>query len=316
MAVCLGCLAAMFIFRQLDKKNRSIEKVKKFTDKVFSDFDTYFTEKSRDMQNSGAELATAQSEAVAAIKRLEKIKQETEEHLAGLDQTNSAVLEIQDRINKFDGIIKDVIEMTGTAEENMLRLQNESRFLDKTAKRIQTQKEMLESIEEKIPAITAEFDKTNAGHLQEQSDSLRAYLENTIEELKNGTEDAIHKNSELLAVIQSTYETAFSSASEKAGEIEAEAFRRMHEETDAEVKSCNEALNAEIEKFKQDIKELLENHKESTLSTADSLKKGLSGRLDKLEQRVESAVQKAEQKTEAVINGAEAKLNDAIAGVE
>ena len=96
------CFAALFVFRQLDKKNRSIEKVKKFTDKVFSDFDSYFNEKSRDMQNSGAELATAQSEAVAAIKRLEKIKQETEEHLAGLDQTNSAVVEIQDRINKFD----------------------------------------------------------------------------------------------------------------------------------------------------------------------------------------------------------------------
>ena len=131
MAVCLG---ALFVFRQLDKKNRSIEKVKKFTDKVFDDFDNYFKEKSRDMQNSGTELSTAQSEAVAAIKRLEKIKQETEEHLAGLDQTNSAVLEIQERINKFDSLIKDVIEMTGAAEENMLRLQNESRFLDKTAK--------------------------------------------------------------------------------------------------------------------------------------------------------------------------------------
>ena len=45
------CFAALFVFRQLDKKNRSIEKVKKFTDKVFSDFDSYFNEKSRDMQN-------------------------------------------------------------------------------------------------------------------------------------------------------------------------------------------------------------------------------------------------------------------------
>ena len=53
--------------------------------------------------NRGVVKDTSQDFAL----EIEKIKQETEEHLAGLDQTNSAVLEIQDRINKFDNLIKD-----------------------------------------------------------------------------------------------------------------------------------------------------------------------------------------------------------------
>ena len=70
MIVCVGLV---LLFRVQDKKDRSLEKVKKFTDKIRNDFDVYFSENSRKLHNAGIELETELSKVVAAVLRYEDI---------------------------------------------------------------------------------------------------------------------------------------------------------------------------------------------------------------------------------------------------
>ena len=66
------CLAVVLVFRQLDKNNRSLEKVKKFTDKIIADLGEYLKNRETQVKNAGVELDVKQSQAVAAVKRLEQ----------------------------------------------------------------------------------------------------------------------------------------------------------------------------------------------------------------------------------------------------
>ncbi len=63
-------LLLILVFRQLDKNNKSIDKVKKYSDKIKTDLDTYFNTRSQALQDAAVELEVKQTQAIAAVKRL------------------------------------------------------------------------------------------------------------------------------------------------------------------------------------------------------------------------------------------------------
>ena len=149
----IASVTLILVFRSMDKDNRSIEGAKRFIDGAKGDFDKYFEENSQKLQNVETELETKQSLAIAAIKRLESIQEETNAKVTLFQEKLDAVATMEKQIARYDEVLKDLVDMTANVEENLQRLQTESRFLDKTSKKITAQKSLLDSIENKIPNI-------------------------------------------------------------------------------------------------------------------------------------------------------------------
>ena len=93
----IASVVLIFLFRYLDRQNRSVELAKKVVAEAKQDFEKYLKENTSKLQDVGTELETKQSVAIAAIKRLESIQNEVGE------KTNL----FQDKINSISTFIKN-----------------------------------------------------------------------------------------------------------------------------------------------------------------------------------------------------------------
>ena len=227
------CLAIVLVFRQFDNNNKSLEKVKKFTDKVRDDFDSYFVSQSQQIKNAGVELDVKQSQAVAAVKRLEqnielfeKKSQEVEERLTFIDQ-------IEKKVSAYDTLLKELMEMTDKVEENLQRVSVHSKFLQKTEATIEEQQKKLSSIEKHIPELLSQFSSDNKKQLDQVSQEYYGYVQEKFGELTQLSEAAVDKNQELLAEIEQVFQQSLNSAVEKANNLEDQVFQNLKEQTAA-----------------------------------------------------------------------------------
>ena len=71
LVICIGIIIA---FRQSDKNNRSIEKAKKYGDKIKEDLEAFVNEKNSTLSDLSTELGVQQSKAIATVKRLDDLR--------------------------------------------------------------------------------------------------------------------------------------------------------------------------------------------------------------------------------------------------
>ena len=289
-------LGAILAFRQVDKKDRSLEKIRDFTNKVRSDLDVYFQENANKAKNSVNDLETAQTTAVAAVKRLEEITRQIEEKEAEYKARAANLDEINSQIDRFNTMLTDLVEMSGNAEENLLRIQTESRFLDKTAKKIQTQKDMLDSIEARIPTLLADFEKTDSEKLDACTASLKSHIQEQAQYLAETAEQAVRQNESLLSEVRKTCENALAVASDKAGSMEDDAFQKMAAASQERLGRHSEEIAAAIDAFLADARQKLETSRTDAASDLDAARKDAEGRISAI--RDESASQIASLKAD------------------
>jgi len=82
LTLCIT-IVLLVLYRQMDKGNRSIEKVKRFGDKLKDDLALFLKERTAKLEESSLALDVQQTKAVAAVKRLEAIRADLEKKRSG-----------------------------------------------------------------------------------------------------------------------------------------------------------------------------------------------------------------------------------------
>ena len=223
------CLAVVLVFRQLDKNNRSLEKVKKFTDKIIADLGEYLKNRETQVKNAGVELDVKQSQAVAAVKRLEQNIAVFENRSAEFTKQTAVISELQKRIASYEQVIKELFEMTGKVEENLEKIYKHSAYVDKASKLLDEHQNRLTAIEKRIPDLILDFEKQNNAYMSRLGAEYTAALERRSADLQMLADSAVDKNQELLDEIKSVYEQSLSLAAEKADSLEGEIFEKLKE---------------------------------------------------------------------------------------
>ena len=139
----------LMVFRQLDKNDRSLEKLQKYTEKLIKDINNSITSKIETLKQTSIEMEVKQKTTIAAVKRLEEIEK-------NIKSQEEVYTRIDDQIKKYNQIIKELLTMTENAEENMKLLRSEIEFTDGMGKKIKEAKEQLDVVMEKIPALRSE----------------------------------------------------------------------------------------------------------------------------------------------------------------
>jgi uncharacterized protein YoxC len=142
--VLVAVAVVLFVYRQLDRKNQSLAKVKRFTDKVRRDLSGVVDSKTEELKNLTLELDVHMKTAREILKRVNSIEDDLKGRTKGVD-------EIQKRITQYDKALTDLVNMTQRVDENLTRLHNESQFVDTVGKRVRDAISQMTQIEKKHP---------------------------------------------------------------------------------------------------------------------------------------------------------------------
>ena len=129
-------LIILIIYRQIDRNNRSLEKVKRFSDRMKDELAKSVEEKTADMKNLAIELQVNMKAGKEVLKRVRDVED-------GLNERAGGIEEIRKKIDGYDHALEELVGMTARVDENLKRIQGESLFVDKVGKRINGASETL-----------------------------------------------------------------------------------------------------------------------------------------------------------------------------
>jgi chromosome segregation ATPase len=152
-------LIILIIYRALDRNNRSLEKVKRFSDKIRDSLAAVVEEKTVEMKNLSIELGVNLKTGKEVLKRVREVEEE-------LAKKASGVGEIQTRLEGYDQAMAELVGMTARVEENLKRVQSESVFVDKVGKRLTEASARLARVEQDVDRVQDKLAEQNRQSLQ------------------------------------------------------------------------------------------------------------------------------------------------------
>lgn len=178
-------LIILALYRQLDRNNRSLDKVRRYTEKVTSDLEVFVDQKTQDMKNLAIEIDVHQKTGKEVLKRVAAIEE-------GISTRADDVSSINERINEYDKAISELVGMTGKVDENLQRLHQESEFVDKIGRRLKDAQARIAQIEKSIPALNSGFASKNEKEFEKLRIELMAGVERqaaaVIDNVRNGAD--------------------------------------------------------------------------------------------------------------------------------
>lgn len=255
------CLLLVLLFRQLDRNNRSLEKVRKFTDKLKDELDVFVKERTSRLEESTVSLNVEQAKAVAAVKRLESIKEDLARREAELMGRSASVDEFGKKVAAYDATIKKLLEMTALAESNLAKITSESDFADSLGKKLVASQKQLAEITASIPALRANFDEANARALASTRGEIVADISRAVGDLESRVASASKESSELLEStalrLKDLFQKSYSEAAKRADALEDASFAKLKEQATERLGKYRDAIEEKTALFHDQAKERL-----------------------------------------------------------
>ena len=281
--ITLGIVAAaLFLYRQLDKENRSLDKVRKYADKCKEELASYAEEKGAAVKDFGIALDVERKSATELMRRLQVL---TEQELA---QKTQAISRMEERLKNYDSSMEDLAVMAERVQENMGRIREESAFVENAGRRVTEAKEKLEQIEKSMGTLENRFERENSQTLKKISETLVAAVSSTVSnlEMSAGTVEkqveehrqAIEKIERQRAanmardteIINKTLKEAVERAGVRADKMEEAALVKLREQ-------AQERLNQLKSTWEEKIKSVQENVKTRLADIQEQLKSSREG---------------------------------------
>ncbi|ULQ60551.1 hypothetical protein K7I13_04475 [Brucepastera parasyntrophica] len=279
ITLCI-CLVMVLIFRQLDKNNRSMEKLKKFGEKLKEELAAYSDQKKAKLDESAIDLKTMMDRANAAAASLKDTREKLEIAEKNLVDRRKEVDDFGKQIETYDATIRQLVEMTESAEKNLVQITSESNFADTLAKKLAASQKQLAEISAAIPALKERFAEENRKSLAEiQSDTIGkisseiSALQNRMDEINNGTAVLLDSATEK---IKTVYQKALQEAAKRADSMEDAAFVKLKEQATERVSRYKEnieekttQLHEQTKTKLQEVQQLLKKERADWKAEAD-----------------------------------------------
>ncbi|MBN1697869.1 MAG: hypothetical protein JW881_10185 [Spirochaetales bacterium] len=172
-------ITILIIYRYLDRNNRSLEKVKRFTDKIKGDLSGFIDEKTQEMRNLSIDVQVNLKTGKEILNRINDIELELKSKAETMDK-------VQDRVHQYDTLIEELNHSTVLVEENLRRIHDESGFIDKVGKRVKEAAGRLDQLEKAIPSIKEEINTQNLENLSKVKNQI---LEGIRERINQASEE-------------------------------------------------------------------------------------------------------------------------------
>ncbi|HKK49513.1 MAG TPA: hypothetical protein VJ932_10480, partial [Alkalispirochaeta sp.] len=181
--VLLVVVVILAVYRQLDRNNRSLEKVKRFVERVQGEMDEIVAEKVTMLKDIGIEVDVHQKAAKEVLKRINSVEED-------LNSRTDSLEAIGTRLTEYEQALDQLMNLTQRTEENISRVRDESEYVDKVGKRIKATQAKIDELEQALPGIVAGFEKQNADRLSQVETSLFEKVQERVGALQDRVDGA------------------------------------------------------------------------------------------------------------------------------
>ena len=254
------------VYRFLDRDNRSLEKVKKFSDRIREDLSSYVDQRSEDLKSYGIELDVRSKAAKEVLKRVKEAEEDLESQSDSLETMGS-------RLAEYDGILGRLSDMTGRVDENLKLIHEESLFADQLARKLKDSEEALARIDNEVPAMRERFAEDARKALEAARegivDEARGRLDATVEEVEALREETEQRREQVASFYREANEqaktryvemekllaSAFRKAQDEAERLEDSTYEKFREQIDTRGDRLKEALDTKLKALQEAAKE-------------------------------------------------------------
>ena len=241
-------LVILLAYRQLDRGNRSLEKVRKYADRLQGDLSVYVDKRSEDLQRYAIELDVQQKAAKEVLKRVQGVED-------ALGAKAEAIGAIEKRLGEYDGVLARLMQMTAAVDENLARLHEESEFTDSVNRKLDSARKGLDDVMRELPALREEFSRENGAELEAFKDGVLAdvgrRLNETVailEKAEAGASALLKRSEDARHETEREFTLAFQRARTEAEKLEDTAFEKLRENSEAKAARLKETVE---EKFRE-----------------------------------------------------------------
>lgn len=326
------CLVSLIVFRQLDKNNRSIEKVKKYGDKLKNDLDQFVNEKLTKLDDSTVALSVEQTKALAAVKRLDSIHEEFVLKEKSLQEQLSNVESLAKQITSYDVTITQLLDMTARAQENLSKITAESDFADSLGKKVLASQKNLEDILQTLPELKKSFALENQRALEKIGKDTISKIEGVLSHLDSRTSHVQKEVEKMLGQAEHSltelFKKSMAEASLKADSLEDSTLVKLKEQATERLSKYKTSIEEKtsalheltkervqetqglIKTFKADWHKEAEDYLEAVRSEILDLKNTATTTTSTIETTIAEIKANSEKRLESVQIAFEANLQD------
>lgn len=265
----------LFVYRQLDKNNRSLERVKRFADQAQNQLAEVTEQQTTHLKDIAIEVDVHQQAVRAVFQRLKEAEQDFSERAQNIE-------EIKHRIDEYDRSIEALVQKTEVAQSNLQRVKDESRFIDGVGKRIREASSRIQDLEKRIPSIISDFDQKNTKVFEERGAAIVAsLLQKATDSEERVTQAQANLQTTVQAMRQEVQDQQVELAQKMSGYRESlEQLEQQHLTKMAD--TAQKAQDLELSVF-EDLKNSIQNHH----NEMEDWKRDLDQRMDIFTQEFE-----------------------------
>jgi DNA repair exonuclease SbcCD ATPase subunit len=252
----------LFLYRQFDKRNRSLDKVRRYADHLKDELSSFVVEKESAVKDYGIDLDVQQKSAKELMHKLKL----TEEDLA---EKAKAIAKIDERINAYDISLEELVRMTALVQGNLGRISEESAFVESVNKKVSDAHDKLAAIEKGFAGLKQRFEQDNMVSLSKLSNNMLAEVKSSVNALKieaeaiqrnvTGQREAIEKNEQIRSANLARDMEAINKTLREVTARAGTTADKMEDATLAKLKSQSEER---IQRLQNSIEENLKTHQE------------------------------------------------------
>ena len=311
LIVLLVVVAVLAVYRQLDRNNRSLEKVKRFVERVQAEMDEIVAEKVTMLKDIGIEVDVHQKAAKEVLKRIQAIEEDLGSRTGSLEQIGT-------RLTEYENALNELVGMTRRAEENIVRVRDESEYIDRVGKRIKSTQSKIEELERSLPSIVTGFEKQNNERLAHVEERLLNEGQARVEELVGRVDSAalrVQDFTEEVAALQTGVDEQIGEARRSLNDLHSDlesrlqtdgtelvdgALRRLSAARDEAVQAGQEALD-QTEAARERLSESVDHFRSSAAAEQRAYTEQLESVYADYQQRLDGVAQRGEAlETEAL----------------
>lgn len=176
-------LLILVIFRAMDRNNRSLEKLKRFSDKIAENLSATVAQKTTEVRDLSLELQASLKTGREILVRARGV----EEMLQG---RSSDIEEIQARFTEYDKALEELTGMSARVDKNLARIKDESEFVDGMGRRLEEAAKKLRDVEQRIPMIQEDFSARIGSAIESARGELASVAGSARDELAAGIDAA------------------------------------------------------------------------------------------------------------------------------
>jgi len=174
--IFVAFLLILVVFRALDRNNRSLEKLKRFSDKITENLSAFVEERAAQVKDLSLEIQASLQTGREILSRARQVEEALQGRVGEIEA-------IQKRLSDYDKALAELTAMSARLDQNIVKVRDKAEFVDSIGKRIGESGARLDRIEKQIPELEAGFASRAREALGTARDEVVGTVEGTVRAL-------------------------------------------------------------------------------------------------------------------------------------